>query len=125
MSRQQIAERIHQLLWREIGFDIEIGRLLDDARYARDVLLVCDAIPGGELIPLAALFRAASRAPSATTRAEPPGHARQPTEWSGDTSGFGVSQPPTVPDVHGVEPPAGNPAGERRRNWLPRWRDSR
>lgn len=76
MSRLQIAERIHGLLLREIDFAIDIERLLGDARYARDVLLVCDAVPGGELIPLAALFRAATKTPPAAG-AQAPAAARQ------------------------------------------------
>ena len=48
-----------------------VERLLADPRYARDVLLVCEAVPGGELVPLAALFRDASRPASGTP--EPPG----------------------------------------------------
>ncbi len=53
------------------------------------------------------------------------GHARLPTDWARDTSGFGVTQPPadpTVPDVHQAEPPAEGRV-ERRRNWSTRWRD--
>jgi hypothetical protein len=121
MSRQQIARRIHQLLLREIGHEIQIERLLAEPRYARDVLLVCDACPGGELVPLAGLFRQAET--GAPRPATVPGHARQPTEWAGDTSGFGVSQPPTeglprdaTPLAHGQPP-----AVERRRRWLPDW----
>jgi len=129
MSRLQIAERIHQLLLREIGFAIEIDRLLADARYARDVLLVCDATPGGELIPLASLFREASRRRPAGL-AGAPGHAQQPTEWSRDTSGFGVTQPPpaagtAAPAAKRAGDPAGEPGTERRRNWLQRWRDDK
>ena len=170
MSPLQIAERIHALLLREIDFAIDIQRLLGDARYARDVLLVCDAVPGGELVPLAALLREATRpgaAPAAAAprsrpagparpspaaapaAAEPParserhadddwldtlgggrrrsdrrpaeapgGHARRATDWSRDTSGFGVTQPPidpTVPDVHQAEPPAPPRGGGRGR----------
>ena len=124
LTRMQIAQRIHQLMLREIGHAIEIERLLAEPRYARDVLLVCDAVPGAELAPLAALFRQAVPAPAGTPSA--PGHAQQPTEWSRDTSGFGVTHPPPV------GPPAGSRrAGnadddggpEQRRGWLPRWRD--
>ena len=127
MSRQQLATRIHKLLLREIGHDIEIGRLLDDTRYARDVLLVCDAVPGGEGVPLADLFRAATL--SAIGPRTAPGHAPQANEWGRDTSGFGLSQPPPLATLPGElsgrvdagsarAPPA---EGERRRGWLPRW----
>ena len=119
MSRLQLAHRIHQLLLREIDHAIEVERLLADPLYARDVLLVCDAVPGGELAPLAALFRDVSwptpRLPQG------PGHAPQDTEWGLDTSGFGVSRPATLTNAPS---PTTEPAAERRRGWLPRWRDN-
>ena len=117
---------------REIDHAIEVERLLTDAHYARDVLLVCDALPGSEALPLAARFRSLSLpaagavAPIAALAA--PGHAQQSTDWSRDTSGFGVSRPPPVEPQAGSHPRTGaSPAvpAERRRNWLPRWRDSR
>ncbi len=126
----QLAQRIHQLLLREIDHAIEVERLLADPRYARDVLLVCEAVPGGELVPLAALFREASR-PTAGQPDEP-GHAPQPNDWSRDTSGFGVSQPPPMPNTVPGAMPGGSrrasdsepmPLAEPRRNWLPRWRE--
>lgn len=125
MTRLQIAQRIHQLMLREIGHAIEIERLLTEPHYARDVLLVCDAVPGAELVPLAALFRLAQLAPAGASSA--PGHAQQPTEWSRDTSGFGLTHPPLVDPLAGSRR-AGNVDGdgdagpERRRGWLPHWR---
>ena len=127
LSRLQLAQRIHQILLREIDHAIEVERLLADPRYARDVLLVCEAVPGGELQPLVRLFRDAS--PPTAGPAEPPGHAPQANDWGRDTSGFGVTQPPPVPAAGGsrrasdsepapLDPPA-------RRSWLPRWRDSK
>jgi len=128
-SRLQIAQRIHQVLLREIGHAIEVERLVTEPRYARDVLLVCDALPGTEAAPLATMFR--QLPPPATGEAAPagpPGHARQSNEWARDTSGFGVTHPPPVEPPAGGDPrsdggsdKAGGP--ERRRNWLPRWRD--
>jgi hypothetical protein len=131
-GRLHIAQRIHQLLVREIEHAIEVERLLTDARYARDVLLVCDALPGSEGPPLAARFRSLPLpaadvvAPVAVGAA--PGHAQQSTDWSRDTSGFGVSRPPPVEPQPGGHPRSGEASAapaERRRNWLPRWRDSR
>ena len=126
MSRLQLATRIHRLLLREIGHDIEVERLLSDARYARDVLLVCDAVPGGELVPLAALFRIATL--SATGQRGAPGHAELANAWGHDTSGFGLSQPPPMapapgaPQGHGAhdEPLPRGVGKERRRGWLSR-----
>ena len=135
IHRLQIAQRIHQVLVREIDHAIEVERLLTDAHYARDVLLVCDALAGSEAPPLANQFRlmplplpmpvAAAAAASGPVGA--PGHAQQPTDWSRDTSGFGVPQPPPLKaSASGlprtVQPPAGHP--ERHRHWLARWLDS-
>ena len=131
----QIAHRIHQVLVREIDHAIEVERLLTDAHYARDVLLVCDALAGSEAPPLANQFRlmplplplplpmpvAAAAAASGPVGA--PGHAQQPTDWSRDTSGFGVTQPPVAP-VAGARPRAAS-RPDQRRTWLARWRDSR
>ena len=126
LSRLQLAQRIQALLARDIEHTIEVDRLLADPRYARDVLLVCEAVPGGELVPLAALFRDASRQVPGQHQA--PGHAPQHNDWGRDTSGFGVSQPPPMPGA-----PAGPAATRRasdsepaplapqRRSWLPRW----
>jgi hypothetical protein len=127
VGRLQVAQRIHQLLVREIDHAIEVERLLTDPHYARDVLLVCDALHGSEAPSLATRFRGwpAPAAGGAGQRAAPPapGHTQQATDWSRDTSGFGVSRPPPVDPQGGGAAPAA-PA-ERRRNWLPRWRDSR
>lgn len=118
----QIAQRIRQDLIREIDHEILIERLLDDARYARDVLLVCDAMVGGDLPALATMFREASAAlppdaqPAGSQR---PGRTHQPNDWSRDTSGFGVTQPPQLTPEPLPEPPA---RVERRRPWLDRWR---
>ncbi|MEK8053544.1 hypothetical protein AACH10_25025 [Ideonella sp. DXS22W] len=129
LSRLQIAQRIHDLLLGEIGHGIQIERLLGDARYARDVLLVCDACVGSELMALAALFRdltARQPAPAALGPADPPappGHAMQPNDWARDTSGFGLTQPPVLPlDPRGRDDSRTEPPVERRRSWLGRWR---
>ena len=131
-GRVQLAQRIHQVLVREIDHAIEVERLLADARYARDVLLVCDALPGSEAPPLAAQFRALpSPAADLLARQSPagaPGHAQLPTDWSRDTSGFGVTRPPPVETAAGRRPDVGEPPAtpaERRSNWLSGWRDSR
>jgi hypothetical protein len=86
-TRLQLASRIQLLLFRELGDRIDIERLLVNDVYARDVLLVCDAIGTEEFMTLAARFREASRGDAAG------GRAPQDTDWSGDTSGFGVSHP--------------------------------
>ena len=127
----QIAQRIHQVLLREIGHAIEVERLLTDAHYARDVLLVCDAMAGSEARPLATQFRQlpmpAAAGAGATGPTSAPGHVQRPTDGSRHSSGFGVTQPPPVKaSASGLprtaEPPAGHP--ERHRHWLARWLDS-
>jgi hypothetical protein len=75
--RLQLATRIHYALLREVGCGIDVGRLLKQALYARDVLLVCDACSGHDLRRLATAFRAASMPASA---------------GDADASGFGASQ---------------------------------
>lgn len=75
--RLQLATRIHYALLREVGFGIDVGRVLKHVLYARDVLLVCDACEGHALRRLAIAFRAASTPDAVTT---------------GDSSGFGASQ---------------------------------
>lgn len=58
--RLQIATRIHYALLRELGFGVDLGRLLKQPLYARDVLLVCDACAGNDLPRLARAFRGAT-----------------------------------------------------------------
>ena len=64
----KIARRIGALLEPEIGVGVDSQRMLDDPRYARDVLLVCDAHVGHELAQLASWFRRCASA--AATAAE-------------------------------------------------------
>ena len=143
-SRLQFAHQLHQSLMRELGHEIEIERLVSDARYARDVLLVCDACPGTELANLAAQFRALTPQVAAASAAAP---AAEPT---GSGPGAAVSRPaplitspgalaPASPamaesedDPHGLPAPhspdddwtetvARSPP---RKSWLARWRSS-
>ena len=75
-------------------------RALRDERYARDLLLVCDAMAGTELPLLAHQFRAAGRLMADERRQQALMAGRDegpPQEWAMDTSGFGVSQPPAAP----------------------------
>ena len=53
----RIAQRIDVLLARELGEGIDTERMLADALYARDVLLVCDAMREHELATLSPRFR--------------------------------------------------------------------
>jgi hypothetical protein len=56
----QIAGRIDAALQATLGEGIDLGRMLAEPLYRRDVLLVCDAHPGSELALLARQFREAS-----------------------------------------------------------------
>lgn len=77
--RADLAQRIHLLLRRELGQGIDPRRLLTETLYARDVLLVCDALPGPGLAALAQQFRQGT--PDDGTI----------SDWSADSSGFGSS----------------------------------
>jgi hypothetical protein len=55
----KVALRISARLQSELGEGIDAQRMLSDALYQRDVLLVCDALVGTELQRLAGSFRRA------------------------------------------------------------------
>jgi hypothetical protein len=80
--RLQLANRIHLGLMRELGQGIDLKQMLHSTRYARDVLLVCQAYPDTELPPLAEQFR------EATAEA-----LEQRNAWQRQSSGFGSSRP--------------------------------
>ena len=58
----KLADRIHRALVREIGQGLDRQRLLREPLYARDVLLVCDALHHSDLPDLARHFRRACAA---------------------------------------------------------------
>ena len=96
--RTVIAQRIDLKLRHQLGAGVDAQRTLDDALYARDVLLVCDAMQGTDLPLLARQFRVAGEHMAAERRAQQrAGHdAGRAQDWATDTSGFGVSRPPVV-----------------------------
>lgn len=65
----KIADRIHLLLVREIGQGLDRQRMVKEPLYARDVLLVCDALPGTDAAFLAGHFRRAAVAVDETEEA--------------------------------------------------------
>ena len=65
----KVAEKMNALLEIELGEGIDTRRMLDDALYARDVLLVCEALRGTGLRHLARLFREESDETAALHRA--------------------------------------------------------
>ncbi len=91
--RTVIASRIDLQLRRHLGLGVDAYRALSDDPYARDMLLVCEAMVGTGLPLLARQFRSAGELMAREARR--PGHeAGPPQGWSANTSGFGVSQPP-------------------------------
>jgi hypothetical protein len=55
----RIGNRINIVLHRQLHVGIDVKRLIENPLYARDVLLVCDAMPGTDLVALARDFRRA------------------------------------------------------------------
>ena len=93
--RAVIANRIDLQLRRELGQGVDPCRALSEARYARDMLLVCDALVGTDLPLLARQFRVAGQRMALEAR-RPGRDAGPPQGWAANTSGFGASQPPRV-----------------------------
>ncbi len=121
-SPLQIATKIHFYLMRELGRGIDVEQMLQHPRYARDVLLVCDACAGTELADLASQYRkvrALYQSLEASRPTAAPGRAPHPTDWSHNTTGFGLSRPL---DDDAVPPAAGPAPSGGMRQWLTRWR---
>ncbi len=105
--RLRIANRIHFALLRHYSEDVAVITLLRDAAHAREALWVCEASGIAELVALGKQFETATRqeARAARLRGQQPNttapHANTPQdlEWSRDTSGFGLSRPPELPDA--------------------------
>jgi hypothetical protein len=113
-DRHGIAARIDLGLRRHLGEGVDPQRTVDDPLYARDVLLVCDAMTDTDLPALAREFRAAAAAPERVARVgRDPG---PPQEWSADTSGFGLTTPPAAPGADAAAP-ADDPAAPPPRPW--------
>ena len=128
-----VAHQLHASLLREIDHEIEIERLVGDARYGRDVLLVCDACPGTDLPGLAAQWRALllTRQPTladaqrpAQTSSAPMGLPAMPPTWTAGSE-FGQPDDDTQPGLPASLPRhphhATTPASWLRR-WWARWR---
>jgi hypothetical protein len=89
--RLKIAQRIDVLLLRELGLGIDPLRMLAQPLYARDVLLVCEAMRGSNLAMLATQFREATEQEAEATSqpgalwpdssTSPP--SRWPASWLG------------------------------------------
>jgi hypothetical protein len=79
IDRQRIAQRISLLLHQELGQGIDIKRMVTSELYARDVLLVCDALRGSDLAELSRLYRLAAEREAED---EASGHSSIPPAWS-------------------------------------------
>lgn len=90
-TRLRIANRIHLGLLRHLGEGIDVATMLRNEAEAREVLWVCQASGDNELIALSRQYERAGALEAAG------GHTPQETTWAGDTSGFGLSQPPELP----------------------------
>ena len=96
----KIADRIHRLLVRELGQGLDCQRMLKELLYARDVLLVCDALKATDAPALAGHFRHAASSPD---EAEPPASNRgfSASRWLnslfGAPSGFNTPLASTRP----------------------------
>ncbi|WP_280152900.1 hypothetical protein [Piscinibacter sp. XHJ-5] len=108
-TRLRIATRIHFLLLRHLGEGVDVATMLKNEKEAREVLWVCEGSGDRELMTLAGQYRRAGRPPAQRAAA---GHAPQDTSWAGNTTGFGVSQPPEIPES------AGKPATSVSSGWL-------
>ena len=123
-----IARRLHAVLLLEIEHEIEIERLVSDERYARDVLLVCDASRQTVLPQLATQFRAMS-APAGAAVDEAPvmdmpdSMAQRAMEaaWAPDSHpvpAADMGHPAPVPADAALRPAPPKPPASA---WLQRW----
>jgi hypothetical protein len=95
-TRLRIATRIHFALMHRLGEGIDVGAMLKHEAHAREVLWVCEALGDPELLALARQFiRVGTLAENASPAT---GHAAHETPWARDTSGFGLTRPPELPD---------------------------
>jgi len=107
--RTVIASRIDLQLRRHLDQGVDVARALADARYARDMLLVCDAMKGTGLPLLARQFRKAA-VHMARDAKQSGRDVGPPQAWAADTSGFGVSQLPNLRDTCAVKKPWYSPS---------------
>jgi hypothetical protein len=125
--RLRTATRLHFLLLRRYGQDIEVSHLLKSRARNHDGLWLCKATGDAELIALARLLahanhlhakeetRLREEALMSAVAGAAGGAAANDMPWSFDTSGFGLTHPQHLPE----EP---NDAPQRVRRFSPlRW----
>jgi hypothetical protein len=86
---QKLADRIHRLLKREIGQGLDRQRMLADPLYARDALLVCEALRHTDGPNLARHYRRAAEASEEGSGEERRGFSA--SRWLGSLFGGGSS----------------------------------
>ncbi len=122
----KIAARMNALLVQALGQGIDPARMLNEPLYARDVLLVCDALHGTDLPELARLFRQAQTAAEAgheERQGQPSGFS--PSRFLNSIFGPSTSSPASTLDGPGPANQTTETAiTTRRPGWLARLRDS-
>ena len=117
--RLRTATRLHFLLLRRYGQDIEVSHLLKSRARNHDGLWLCKATGDTELIALARLLAHANhlhaREEALMSACAVGGAAPIDMPWSFDTSGFGLTHPQHLP-----EEPNDTPQSARRFSPL-RW----
>lgn len=111
----KIALRIDALIARELGRGVDAERMLSDALYARDVLLVCDSMRDTELAIQSARFRDAMEAEPHPDDAPRPARASGFSPSNFLSSLFGGNS--ALEAAGDVPPPA-------RRGWFGRSRNA-
>lgn len=97
----RIAERIRVPFEQHLGICIDPARMLDDAAYADDVLVVCDARPDTELAGLARHYRVAlDEPPEVTMQACGNGFADLQAQTTPGAGHNGHSVPPDSSSFH-------------------------
>ena len=111
----KIARRVDTLLIEQLGEGVQAQRMLDDPLYARDVLLVCEAMSDPELPKLARMFQ------QALVEAESAGPSREPLRIAGLLNSiFASPSDSSHPPEPELEPATS--AAPRPRRWF-NWGD--
>lgn len=128
----KIAARMNALLVQALGQGIDPARMLNEPLYARDVLLVCDALHGTDLPELARLFRQAqAAAETGHEERQGPPSGFSPSRFLNSIFGPSTSSPASTLDGPGPALRTAETAETtettettKRPGWLARLRDS-
>lgn len=92
-ARLRAATRLHFAVLRHLGDSVDVDDILHRPQQTKELLWVCEASGDDELVALATQFRELSVGKPARIETPAANDA-----WSRDSSGFGPSGPPVVPD---------------------------